>query len=380
MNRHNWKAIVTFVSLLIVAPCIQEVKAITGSGTAGYIAKWNTTSDLNNSVIYQYGSGYVGVGTGAATLSDGLTVNGSIVAWGSSSATEIGKFFLHGGGHYLGIRSWTSASGKLPIKLQQEDSSGAVDRLYIDPSGNVGIGTSSPTNMLTVNGLVECLGASNESAKMFMHAGGHYFSIRSYTSNGGKLPISLQQQDSGGLVDRLYINTSGYVGIGTTSPSKPLTVCGNILIKNLAGTADVVELGSGLDYAEGFEVTGNDKPAPGSVLVIDAANPGQLATSSTAYDSRVAGIVAGAKNLGSGVRLGVGQFDCDVAMAGRVYCNVDATDSTVQPGDLLTTSSTPGFAMKASDRARTPGAVLGKAMQGLEKGQKGQILVLVTLQ
>jgi hypothetical protein len=36
--------------------------------------------------------------------------------------------------------------------------------------------------------------------------------------------------------------------------------------------------------------------------------------------------------------------------------------------------------MKSTDYARAQGAILGKAMEKLEKGQKGQILVLVTLQ
>jgi len=47
---------------------------------------------------------------------------------------------------------------------------------------------------------------------------------------------------------------------------------------------------------------------------------------------------------------------------------------------LLTTSSTPGYAMKALDRNRAQGAILGKAMERLARGQRGQILVLVTLQ
>jgi len=102
--------------------------------------------------------------------------------------------------------------------------------------------------------------------------------------------------------------------------------------------------------------------------------------SARAYDSKVAGIVAGAKGQGSGVRLGPEQFDYDVALAGRVYCNVDATQTAVEPGDLLTTSATAGYAMKATDYTRAQGAILGKAMEKLEKGKKGQILVLVTLQ
>jgi len=172
----------------------------------------------------------------------------------------------------------------------------------------------------------------------------------------------------------------GNVGIGETAPTKKLTVKGNILIERASTGTAVMELGDGLDYAEGFDITESDKPQPGTVLVIDSSSPGRLTVSTKAYDTTVAGIAAGAKNLGSGVRLGVNQFDCDVALAGRVYCNVDATELAVQPGDLLTTSGTAGYAMKAADRTRTAGAILGKAMQSLEKGKKGQILVLVTLQ
>ncbi len=68
-----------------------------------------------------------------------------------------------------------------------------------------------------------------------------------------------------------------------------------------------------------------------------------------------------------------------VAMTGRVWCYVDASFGAVRPGDRLTTSSTPGHAMKADDAARAPGAVIGKAMTELKEG-KGLVLVLVNLQ
>jgi hypothetical protein len=155
---------------------------------------------------------------------------------------------------------------------------------------------------------------------------------------------------------------------------------GNVKITGRSSGSTVMELGEGLDYAEGFDVSEENKIEPGSVLVIDADNPGKLALSNKSYDTKVAGIVAGAKGLGSGVRLGADQFDYDVALAGRVYCKVDATKEAVQAGDLLTTSAMAGYAMKAADYTRSHGTILGKAMESLEKGQKGQILVLVTLQ
>ena len=155
---------------------------------------------------------------------------------------------------------------------------------------------------------------------------------------------------------------------------------GNVQVRSQDTGATVIELGEGLDYAEGFDVSSDDEIRPGTVLIIDPDNPGKLTVSDEPYDRKVAGIVTGAKGLGSGVRLGSDQFDYDVALAGRVYCNVDATHGTVEPGDLLTTSPTPGYAMKVLDYAKAQGAILGKAMEALEEGQKGQILVLVTLQ
>ena len=68
-----------------------------------------------------------------------------------------------------------------------------------------------------------------------------------------------------------------------------------------------------------------------------------------------------------------------VALTGRVYCKADASAGSIEPGDLLTSSSTPGHAMKVTNYAEAPGAIIGKAMNSLEKGQ-GLILVLVNLQ
>ena len=68
-----------------------------------------------------------------------------------------------------------------------------------------------------------------------------------------------------------------------------------------------------------------------------------------------------------------------VALTGRVYCWADASSNPVKPGDLLTTSDTPGHAMKVTDYAKAQGAIIGKAMAELQHGQ-GLVLVLVTLQ
>ena len=257
------------------------------------------------------------------------------------------------------------ADGGDPLLVQ----SASTDILCAKQSGNVGIGTTTPESRLHIE---QSVGAWDEGIRLSY--GDHAWDI--ITDFGGeRLTIAPDQDSTEGLVMR-----NGNVGIGTTSPSKKLTVRGNILLENASTGAAVVELGEGLDYSEGFDVTEQAGVTPGTVLVIDAENPGKLTVSSSPYDCKVAGIVAGGEGLGSGVRLGVSQFDQDVALAGRVYCKVDATEAGVEPGDLLTTSGTPGYAMKATDYMRAQGAILGKTMEKLEQGKKGHILVLVTLQ
>jgi hypothetical protein len=139
----------------------------------------------------------------------------------------------------------------------------------------------------------------------------------------------------------------------------------------------------GADLAEPFQLSSKTQQASqGTVVVIDEENPGQLRMSDRAYDKRVAGILSGAGGVEPGIRLrqkGVIEGSQNVALTGRVYALADASNGPIKPGDLLTTSDTPGHAMKVTDQSRAQGAILGKAMSGLEQG-KGLVLVLVTLQ
>jgi hypothetical protein len=146
-------------------------------------------------------------------------------------------------------------------------------------------------------------------------------------------------------------------------------------------TTKVLTITGGADIAEPFEMS-HDEITKGSVVVIDEQNPGKLKLSAQAYDTRVAGVVSGAGGVKPGLtlqqedKLDGGQ---QVALTGRVYVHADATQEAIQPGDLLTTSDTPGHAMKVTDHTRAQGAILGKAMTALGEG-KGLVLVLVTLQ
>jgi hypothetical protein len=162
------------------------------------------------------------------------------------------------------------------------------------------------------------------------------------------------------------------VGIGTTSPQYPLDVHGRT-------RTSVLEITGGSDLAEPFPITAS-LPA-GSVVVIDEKNPGHLMQSIGPYDKRVAGIVSGAGGVQPGLTLkqeGLMDGNQNVALSGRVYVIATAENGSIKPGDLLTTSSLAGHAMKATDERRAFGSVIGKAMSRLERGE-GLVLVLVNL-
>lgn len=72
-----------------------------------------------------------------------------------------------------------------------------------------------------------------------------------------------------------------------------------------------------------------------------------------------------------------GEYLSVVTLGAYKEIKVDAGYGAIQPGDLLTPSPNPGYAMRASDP--TPGTIVGKALENLEIGQ-GLIAVYITMQ
>jgi hypothetical protein len=134
------------------------------------------------------------------------------------------------------------------------------------------------------------------------------------------------------------------------------------------------------DCAEDFDVAETAVSDPGTVMVLGEA--GRLEHSQRAYDKRVAGVISGAGDYRPAIvldRQAPARDRRAIALVGKVYCKVDATDAPIEVGDLLTTSPTPGHAMKASDPFKAFGAVIGKALRPLDGG-RGLIPVLIALQ
>jgi hypothetical protein len=333
--------------------------------------------DLGSDVLVVTNTGQVGIGT--TDPNTRLTVEGFLHNMALLNINQTGNRA------YMGLRLDRNDAEKWLVGMDYSNEKllfrrkASSNEMVIDTLGNVGIGTTFPSQKVDVdwgNVIVQGTGSCDAPGEEgIVYLGTTHHHIKGVYGYGVKIG-TYARGDSALTIREL----TGNVGIGTASPSEKLTVRGNILLESPSTGAAILELGEGLDYAEGFDVTDAPQVAPGAVLVIDPEHPGQLRACTSPYDRKVAGIVAGAGGQGSGVRLGVEQFDHDVALAGRVYCNVDATQEGIQPGDLLTTSATQGHAMKASDPSLSHGAILGKAMEKLEQGQRGQILVLVTLQ
>ena len=139
----------------------------------------------------------------------------------------------------------------------------------------------------------------------------------------------------------------------------------------------------GADFAESFAVRGEKSSyAPGDVLTIDPSTNRRIALAHEPYSTLVAGIYStkpGVLGVPHDLNGKIPAKEVPMAVVGVVPTKVTAENGPIQRGDLLVTSSTPGYAMKGTDRSRMIGAVVGKALQPLSGG-KGEIEVLVTLQ
>ncbi|MCC6650785.1 MAG: hypothetical protein IT348_06520 [Candidatus Eisenbacteria bacterium] len=356
--------------LLAATPYALHALSAPGSGGGG--SDWvNTGGDLT------YSGGGIGVLNGSSPYASGKGV------------------FIEGGG----------ASGYL--YAYDYDTNHNLPLLLNSPGGNVGIGTVVPVARLEVS-TSRGLGLKTVSAGSLFEPINAGIRVHGATGTGlsgtscvGVWATSTDDRAVAGFSttswgvsgDCTSAGTYGILGtpnegIYGLSPNvaKPAGrfVCptGGIAIDAGWGLVKVktLQILGGADLAERFDVTGDAEP--GTVLTIDPAQTGSLRTSDEAYSHRVAGVVSGANQLNAGVVLSADERTegtAAVALTGRVWVKCDATESPIVAGDLLTTSARAGFAMKAVDRDRAQGAVLGKAMSALESGT-GMVLVIVSLQ
>jgi hypothetical protein len=404
--------------------------AAAGAGGSGI---WST---LNNNAYYNAGNVGLGTSTPAHRLSlsggPSWTANYWIGGLSLDYATAIG-WRANPAGQRFGMGHTTE--GFFMFRTASDPGTTTSPAIYdfgINNSGNVGIGTTAPTSKLSIAGASDAVRISGNSpyitffdtippvgqSRIQGHSGG--LSLQTYNFIAGADPYGF-----------LKLHANGKVGLGSHEPVGKLEIIGQdalrmigyqpflslydsdsgfsgVRIQNRAGemvlepqsflsgsnpnayaklynsgnfSVATLTIRGGADLAEPFEFSSEAVPA-GSVVTIDEEHPGKLKLSTRAYDTRVAGIVSGAHGIQPGISLhqeGALEGGQNVALSGRVYVQADAAMGAISPGDLLTTSDTPGHAMRVSDPAKAQGAILGKAMSLLKEG-KGMVLVLVSLQ
>ncbi|AYF43955.1 endosialidase chaperone [Halobacteriovorax sp. BALOs_7] len=106
------------------------------------------------------------------------------------------------------------------------------ERMRIDGSGNVGIGTSTPTRKLSVAGSLGLEFTGTEYGYLGLQTSGPYTGLKLKSTAGNSLILASDDDDT----KSLFLDTSGNVGIGTTSPGSTLHIA-----KNTGGRAAIIE-------------------------------------------------------------------------------------------------------------------------------------------
>jgi hypothetical protein len=352
-------------------------------------------------------SGNIGMGTispGAKLEVDGnmklTSGSGASITFADGTVQTTAYTGSSGSGTAQGITG-SGATNTIPMFT----GSSVVGNSNISQSGsNVGIGTTSPQNMLHVAGEAYASGGyrvisgdvGDDVNGAPWYGLGNVGTLLPGSAGEGS---SVQLAGFGGLnfqtgSGRMVLTIAGNVGIGTAVPGAKLEVDGNVKLTNGSGASIVFADGTvqstaytgvtcGGDYAESIDAMGGRMDyTPGDLLVIDPKAPGRFLKSTKPYSTLVAGIYSTKPGTVGRRETTYAKTDTTavpMAMIGIVPTKVSTENGPIETGDLLVTSSTMGYAMKGTDRSRLTGAVVGKALASFDSGV-GVIEVLVTLQ
>jgi hypothetical protein len=363
--RSKFAEVGTLCLLAAVSAFPQE--EIEGAGEPGYLPVFTGHHQIADSGVFQVGSN-VGIGTTSPLYPLHIFSNNTFPPPGQDFPvalfveTPASVNSVCASCAIIGIEGLTSASSGNVIGVDgvtfSADGVGVLGNHATPTGGGIGVaGLTTSTTGFTVGTSGTARGTTGPGVGVFGSA---------WSPQG---VAGLFQNVPGGDIIRGGVN-------------QPV-----ITVFRVDGTGRVFADGgfqpSGADFAESMAVAGNrNKYAAGDLLVIDPTTSRHIALAQQPYSTLVAGIYSTKPGLlGTTRKVGESapQNEIPLAVVGIVPCKVTTENGPIQIGDLLVTSSTPGHAMKGTDRSKMLGAVVGKALEPLEEG-KGVIQVLVTLQ
>jgi septal ring factor EnvC (AmiA/AmiB activator) len=198
-----------------------------------YIRKNSTALTFNTAGTFVFQGGNVGIGTTSPSGRLHIAVDGAAV-WsqyftatnGANKRNSIG-FYDSGGTNIAAILTDVNADGTADFGISVPNGS---PRLVIKASGNVGIGISSPTNLLHTAGA-----SATPSLRLGSVSAGYHWDIGRENQTTGDFVFN--NANGGSSSERMRITVGGNVGIGTSSPSFRLDVQGGLA--NFGQTASV---------------------------------------------------------------------------------------------------------------------------------------------
>jgi len=205
---------------------------VTGTGTTNYLPKFTGTSTIGNSQIFDDGTN-VGIGTTSPNTLLSLVGNHaggqsilkiqSSTAYSSSGLSSIGfndsdgsrKAIIYTNTNGLQLETGTTT----PIIFNTNGN----ERMRVDASGNVGIGTSSPTIPLQVNKAGTVNSIMTQTVLSVADSNGWNLGSDGTNAligatNSGTDMVFLKRV-AGVYSEAMRITSGGNVGIGTSSPS-----------------------------------------------------------------------------------------------------------------------------------------------------------------